>query len=644
MIFHKLRLLGYNCHYIFLLFYQTALSTEEKFPQLCRIVPEFLLYISFPVVTKILITNISAFTINRSRLRASNFAHLILNANSTITLNNSEWRNYYTVYITGHAINDRITINNSFLYFRNIDSLHQTIISSGNPDVRWAGLFFNNCQPVNSQVSHLRGSISGIRTITIRFSRMNIERTSISNINELLIRDLSVVNLRYMDYIDNDRAIYIHNSNVNANEVTIKANRQHGVVFFNNHGFNHWYDVLISGNVLDGVRTTGSNVLFTNVVLSSNTRFGIHSSGPTRPLIRCWSSILENGQDEVIARVPGFPWFQARVGTPLVHDSFHPGGHTFNLYLFFLLDAYNGSLPVGNLTIDRSNPSRFWRHLSNYAFHPNQPSSAALFDLAVTALFNRDYSDAQSILEGIVTLYPNTTVARHALAFLPTLNNLNNSRSGERFSYLDGIDHANLQDTVREIKALSMLDDGNYYEAYQLYETIRRNASDRVEQLFAEKSQAYSYFRMAEAGSYSLPANARRTPISFEEFREMQEEIMEEIIIAAREARLKEIDDLEPEELAEEELVFGSSIFPNPFNPETTISFTLPTNSEVSIVVYNVRGQRVRTLVDETLARGHHSVVWDGTNDFGRSVGSGIYLYRIVANENMQIRRMMMLK
>jgi flagellar hook assembly protein FlgD len=104
----------------------------------------------------------------------------------------------------------------------------------------------------------------------------------------------------------------------------------------------------------------------------------------------------------------------------------------------------------------------------------------------------------------------------------------------------------------------------------------------------------------------------------------------------------------EPDIVAEtpEIFVFTVSNHPNPFNPETTISFTIPTNSNVSIEIYNIRGQRVRTLLDGSseLRAGHHDIVWNGRDDTGRSMSSGIYLYHIVAGENVATKRMLLMK
>ncbi len=83
---------------------------------------------------------------------------------------------------------------------------------------------------------------------------------------------------------------------------------------------------------------------------------------------------------------------------------------------------------------------------------------------------------------------------------------------------------------------------------------------------------------------------------------------------------------------------------PNPFNPSTTIDYRLPEAGEVRLVIYNLLGQRVRTLVRESMDAGFHSVIWDGMDEFGKQVASGIYIYRLSATNFTQVRRMMLLK
>lgn len=85
--------------------------------------------------------------------------------------------------------------------------------------------------------------------------------------------------------------------------------------------------------------------------------------------------------------------------------------------------------------------------------------------------------------------------------------------------------------------------------------------------------------------------------------------------------------------------------YPNPFNPETRINYGLPKESTVSLKIFNVRGQLVRTLVDEAKPAGFYTVHWDGTNDQGLNVPSGAYIYQIKAgDEFMKSNKMVLIK
>jgi hypothetical protein len=85
--------------------------------------------------------------------------------------------------------------------------------------------------------------------------------------------------------------------------------------------------------------------------------------------------------------------------------------------------------------------------------------------------------------------------------------------------------------------------------------------------------------------------------------------------------------------------------YPNPFNPQTTIGFELPKAAKVSIEVYDVLGRKVVDLVEkEAYEAGRWEVVWDGTNSQYIRVASGIYFYRITANEFTKVKKMMMMK
>jgi hypothetical protein len=84
--------------------------------------------------------------------------------------------------------------------------------------------------------------------------------------------------------------------------------------------------------------------------------------------------------------------------------------------------------------------------------------------------------------------------------------------------------------------------------------------------------------------------------------------------------------------------------YPNPFNPETVISYQLPVASEVRLTIFNALGQEIRTLVNGRQSPGQKSVVWDGKNDRGQAVNSGIYFYTLKAGERVQTKKMLLMR
>lgn len=83
---------------------------------------------------------------------------------------------------------------------------------------------------------------------------------------------------------------------------------------------------------------------------------------------------------------------------------------------------------------------------------------------------------------------------------------------------------------------------------------------------------------------------------------------------------------------------------PNPFNPSTRISFALPKDTRVNLSVYNVLGQHVSTLVDDMMRAGNQSVTWDGTDNSGHQVSSGVYFYKLRTGDFTDTKKMLLLK
>jgi hypothetical protein len=84
--------------------------------------------------------------------------------------------------------------------------------------------------------------------------------------------------------------------------------------------------------------------------------------------------------------------------------------------------------------------------------------------------------------------------------------------------------------------------------------------------------------------------------------------------------------------------------YPNPFNPTTTIAYSVFQTGQVALEIYNVLGEKVRTLVDQYQPAGDYEVIWDSRNDHGEAVSSGIYFYRLRAGDLNETKKMVLMK
>ena len=131
-----------------------------------------------------------------------------------------------------------------------------------------------------------------------------------------------------------------------------------------------------------------------------------------------------------------------------------------------------------------------------------------------------------------------------------------------------------------------------------------------------------------ETGSYTLIVTATPGPLS---------------IGAAAKLAIEHREEISPCESPQSELGLLQN-YPNPFNLATEIRYQLPEASEVQIIIYDLLGQELRRLVEERKEVGTHSVVWDSRDGFGREVGSGVYVVRMVAKDFVGVRKMLLIR
>lgn len=84
--------------------------------------------------------------------------------------------------------------------------------------------------------------------------------------------------------------------------------------------------------------------------------------------------------------------------------------------------------------------------------------------------------------------------------------------------------------------------------------------------------------------------------------------------------------------------------FPNPFNPSTTIRYSISQDAKVKIIIFNTNGEQITTLVNEQLSAGEHEIIWNGTNSSGTRVPTGVYFYQLFTNQKSETKKMLLLQ
>jgi hypothetical protein len=563
-----------------------------------------------------------------------------------------------------HAQNDHIIISgDSYVYFAYDSENYMTTFRSGNDETRNGNLYLYEFGNRNGQISTLRGSIHSINNIRFVRSSMLLEYLKIDDVQGLLILDDSTISMRYSTYENSTNGVLVSQSVVHFDNVVVQNNDHIGVRILASPGTNTIKHSSITGNGNGNDKESGGlQICFSGVEIlyssiSSNVGPGIRVFGNNRPVIRGLSTIENNSLEEVSSLTRyGFPFFSGmtdfRRFLPIV-SSYPYDEETNDKYLFmvdtiFLDPIYIGSVIVVGDSYRFSPHQNLFKSLNLFVI-PNEandfliPPEVNQFFEAILATEACDIPLAKEKLMDIITDYPHTFMAKSAVSHLPYLNfdYAGTTARSEMLSFLTAVNHSSLSYMVADAIATTMLHDREYETAISLFRHIRQYPPGLVEALLAEIMELYCVLRLEEEGSRDKATGISSNEFCFERF------------YSAKAAILYGLDDpdAEKDDQIPELFVFSTNNFPNPFNPNTTIRFTLPSSEDgkmtsVELVVYNIRGQRVKTLLSGSteFGSGHHSVLWDGTDDHGRSMGSGVYFYRINAGENNAVRRMLLLK
>jgi len=252
---------------------------------------------------------------------------------------------------------------------------------------------------------------------------------------------------------------------------------------------------------------------------------------------------------------------------------------------------------------------------------------------------NENYTTAEQTLLDLIASYPLSKEAGSAVYYLYHLENLTDKNFSGLRDYLEGISVASestLASAIKKIITKTFIKDKDYVIAIDRLETVIANSQLPDEVISAMIEEGYCYLKLSGIEERGLPVNCTVQTATLDEYQAKVRELESQFSFFPDE----ENENITP--IAGNILTLAN--YPNPFNPTTTISFSLTSESDVSITVYNVKGQQVKQLVNDQLSAGSHTVEWSGKDNSNKSVASGIYYYKISAGKDTAMKKMLLLK
>jgi tetratricopeptide (TPR) repeat protein len=372
---------------------------------------------------------------------------------------------------------------------------------------------------------------------------------------------------------------------------------------------------------------------------SNWTLTGFEEAGQTS-----FQTIINNQREQILFQGNSAP---IHMSNNMVYSSHH------NYPYIREWDDYNGISPIDirynywshDFVPERDiSPLRLFRYLPTWdpGIHEDllEDAALAIYDQAIVAETNMDYIVAEQLLKQIIAEYPETQAcsdaAKELLHLVETYNQ--NFQALEIYyktypSLRDNPTICKLADYLANFCSIKM---GEYEEAISFFEDIITNSSDLPDSIFAVIDAGYTYLLLSENSDKAQFTGkiAWLKPKSVDSYLESRDRLLNLI------SNVKEED-----AVLEVPIKFGlDQNFPNPFNPSTTISYTIPEEAKVTINVYNIKGQLVRKLFANNQVKGEHKLIWNGKNDNGKQASSGLYLIKIDYQGKSITRKALMLK
>jgi len=265
--------------------------------------------------------------------------------------------------------------------------------------------------------------------------------------------------------------------------------------------------------------------------------------------------------------------------------------------------------------------------------------------MATTFLLEGNYEKARGLFQYVIENYPDSEEAKYALVNITACFDQLKERSNV-VPFLQGVSESfsrkDLSDFALALSVPYLESEGKYNQAVERCWLVKESSKD-------DDVKKNMLFIMASIHFYGLN-DSEKAKQYFEEY---INSYPKDIMVQTAQDMLEIMDhryipkDENPEQIQAKisPTTFAlSQNYPNPFNPETKIRFQLPEDVHVTLSIYNMLGQKVCMLVDKQMSTGFHTIKWDGRNNFGTAVASGVYLYAIQAGKYYEKKKMVLMR
>jgi hypothetical protein len=354
-------------------------------------------------------------------------------------------------------------------------------------------------------------------------------------------------------------------------------------------------------------------------IIRDNSEHEIRFTFDSRPSQLYYNKIYDENHEYSYVKCERIPLFTEPIDVSNNNwrTSFNPNTDLSPLWLFTYLPMWDPGIPR----------------------NPDTNADEEMYLSAQQSIDNEDYTGAEQTLKQIITIYPESKYATIAAKELLDLE----VKSGQDFAglkfYFENESNMRFDDEMIRLSEFLITCCNVKLEEFQpaidWFEEIIQDPPSTVDSVFAVIDAGYTYLLIENSRALCVGEIPELKPESRKQHKEKRDELINMLF-----------GNSEPEnEIPPIYKLALYSNYPNPFNPSTTIEFSLPKESNVELSVYNIRGQKVKTLVKDEFESGKHSVIWFGKDNNNKKCSSGIYFYQLKVNgKSKSVKKCLLLK